>query len=152
MYQHNLKYTKLHSSVPLTTSLDVQPARVPLNIETNTLFAILLPISDIHNFYLDQTGTFPVQFSRRYQYLFILYEYYSNAILAKPLKTRQALDINTTWSETQLRLHHNRFSPKIHVLDNRFSLEMKKDFRKYNVSFQLVPPHVHRRNADKQTI
>ena len=29
---------------------------------------------------------------------------------------------------------------------------MKRAFRKNNVDFQLVPPHVHRRNASKTAI
>ena len=91
MHQRNLNFTKLHTSVPLATSLDVQPAQEPWNEDTNKLFALLLPTSDIHKSYSDQTGKFPVQSSRIYQYVFILYEYDSNAILAKPLKTRQAL-------------------------------------------------------------
>ena len=93
-----------------------------------------------------------MQYSWGYQYVFILYEYDSNAILAKPLKTRQVLEINTTWSQTHLRLLHNGFSPKLHVLDNKFSLSMKKGFKKYDVAFQLVPPHVHRRNSTERAI
>ena len=84
--------------------------------------------------------------------MFILYEYDSNSILAKPLKTRQALEINTTWSETHIILRHNRFAPKLHVLDNECSLEMKKAFNKYDVTFQLVLTHVHGRNAAKRAI
>ena len=102
MQQHNLNSTKLHTSVPLTTSLDVQPAQEPQNAETNTFFAVLLPTSDIQRSYSDQKGKFPVQYSQGYQYVFILYEYDSNAILAKPLNTRQALEINTTWSKKHL--------------------------------------------------
>ena len=88
-----------------------------------------------------------MQSSQGYQYVFILYEYNSNAILSKPLKTRQALEINTTWSETHIQLCHNGIAPKLHVLDNEYSLDMNKAFKKYDVAFQLVPPHVHRRNA-----
>ena len=152
MQQHNLNSTKVHNSVPLTTSLDVKPAQEPQNAETNTFFALLLPTSDIHRSYSDQKGKFPVQSSQGYQYVFILYEYDSNSILAKPLKTRQALEINTTWYETHLRLRHNGFAPKIHVLDKKCSLEMKKDFKKYDVAFQLVPPYVHLRNAAERAI
>ena len=152
MQQCNLTSTKIHTSVPLTISLDVQPAQEPLNAETNMLFALLLPASDIHKSYSDQTGKFPVQSSRVYQYVFIIYEYDSNTILAKPLKTRQALEINTTWSETHLRLRHNEFAPKLHVLDKKCSFEINKAFKKYYVAFQLVPPHIHRRNAVKQAI
>ena len=91
MQQSNLKYTKLHTSVSLATSLDVQLNQKPRNAETNMLFALLLSTSDIHKYYSDQTRKFPVNSSRGYQYVFILYEYDSNTILYKLLKTRQAL-------------------------------------------------------------
>ena len=130
MQQLNLNSKKLHTSVPLATSLDVQPAQEPWNEDTNKLFALLLPTSDIHKSYSDKTGKFPVLSSWGYQYVFILYEYDSNVILDKPLKTRQALEINTTWSETHIRLRQKQFAPKIHVLDNECSLEVKKAFKK----------------------
>ena len=152
MQQCNLNSTKLHTSVPLATSLDVQPAQEPLNKETNTMFDLLLPTSDIHKSYSDQTGKFPGQSSRGYQYVFIIYEYDSNTILVKPLYTRQALEINTTWSETHLQLRHNEFAPKLHVLDIKFSFETNKAFKKYDIAFQLVPSHVHRRNASEHAI
>ena len=82
----------------------------------------------------------------------ILYEYDGNAILARPLKTLQALEINNTWYKTHLQLRHKGFAPKPHVLDNEYSLDMNKAFKKYDVAFQLVPPHVHRRNADERAI
>ena len=84
--------------------------------------------------------------------MFILYEYNSNVILDKPLKTLQALEINNTWYKTHLQLRHKGFAPKPHVLDNEYSLEMKKAFSKYDVAFQLVPPHVHRRNDVERAI
>jgi hypothetical protein len=87
MEQINLPSTKLHAPLPLSTSRDVDSSQEPQNKAMHNLFALLLPTSDLFKSYSDQTGRFPIQSSRGYQYVFILYEYDSNAILSKPLKT-----------------------------------------------------------------
>ena len=81
-----------------------------------------------------------------------LHEYDSNAILSKPLKTRQAMDITTAWTALHHKLRSNGFSPTLHILDNECSHVMKQAFTKHSVNFQLVPPHVHRRNAAERAI
>jgi hypothetical protein len=126
MEQRNMQSTTLHAPLPLSTSLDVHPSQEPQNKATHNLFALLLPTSDLCKSYSDQTGRFPIQSSRGYQYVFILYEYDSNAILSKPLKTRQAMDITTAWTELHNKLRDNSFSPTLHILDNECSHVMKE--------------------------
>ena len=43
-------------------------------------------------------------------------------------------------------------APNIHILDNECSNEMKSAFNEAEVKYQLVPPHVHRRNAAERAI
>ena len=38
-------------------------------------------------------------------------------------------------------------TPNIHILDNECSKDMKEMFRQEEVGYQLVPAHIHRRNA-----
>ena len=38
------------------------------------------------------------------------------------------------------------------MLDNEVSFKFKSALRKRNINYQLVPPHVHRRNAAKRAI
>jgi hypothetical protein len=83
MEQKNLQSTKSPASLPLSTSLDVDPPQEPQNKATDKLFALLLPTSDIQKSYSDQTGRFPTQSSQGYQYIFILYAYDSHIILSK---------------------------------------------------------------------
>ena len=142
----NLNSTKLH------TSLDIEPLQEPMNTATNTVYACILPTLDIQKSYLDQTGKFLIQSSRGYQYVFIVYEYDSNAILFIPLRTRQAHEMTDAWTETHKKLRKNGFTPTLHILNNECSLDMKTTFAKYDVTFQLVPPHVHRRNAAEWAI
>jgi hypothetical protein len=118
MEQKNVQSTKSPASQALSTSLNVNPSQEAQNKTTNNLFALLLPTSNIQISYSDQTGCFPTQSSRGYQYIFILHEYDSNAILSMPLKTRKAIHITTTWTELHFKLQDNGLAPTLHILDN----------------------------------
>jgi hypothetical protein len=109
-----------------TASLDVSPSQEPTNICTLPVFATLLPAPDLRKSYLDQTGKFPVQSSRGYNYVMILYNYDSNAILSKPLKTRQASEITAAWTHQHTHLPSNGYAPVLHLLDNKCSEEQKR--------------------------
>jgi hypothetical protein len=154
MEQENLQSTKPITSthLPLVTSLDVSPSQEQNNVRTHVVFATILPATELRKSYSDQTGKFPVQSSRRYNYIMILYDYYSNAILSKPLKTRQAGNLTQAWQALHTRLQSNGYAPDLHILDKECSDELKKAFQKNNVDFQRVPPHSHRRNAAERAI
>jgi hypothetical protein len=137
----------------MATSLDVSPSQEPRNTLTNIVFAVIVSTSDISKSYSDQTGKFPVQSSRGYNYVMILYHYDSNAILSKPLKTRQAGELTKAWTALHTRLQLNGYAPNLHILDNECSEDLKNAFQKHQVDFQRVPPHVHhRRNSAERAI
>ena len=131
----------------MAVSLDVSPSKEPNNARTHVVFTTLLSATELRKSYSDQTGNFPVQSSRGYQYVMVLYDYDSNAILSKPLKSRQASEITHAWTQLHTRLQLNGYAPALHILDNECSDDLKKNFRKHDVDFQRVPPHSHRRNA-----
>jgi hypothetical protein len=60
--------------------------------------------------------------------------------------------MTATWTELHEHLRSNGYAPDLHILDNECSHDFKKAFQKYNVAFQRVPPHVHRRNAAERAI
>jgi hypothetical protein len=86
MEEKNLQSTKPITSthLPLVTSLDVSPSQEN-NVCTHVVFATILPATELRKTYSDQMGKFPVQSSLGYNYIMILYDYHSNAILSKPL-------------------------------------------------------------------
>ena len=43
-------------------------------------------------------------------------------------------------------------APKTHVLDNKYSKVLKEYMTEENETFQLVPPHLHQRNAAERAI
>jgi hypothetical protein len=152
MQQKNVQSTKIATSLPLATSLDVSPSQEPHNMRTNVIFAAIMPFTDLRKSYSDQTGKFPVQSSRGYNYVMVLYDFDSNAILSRPTKTKEASKMTATWTELHEHLRSNGYAPDLHILDNECSHELKKAFQKYNVAFQRVPPHVHRQNAAERAI
>ena len=104
MEQQNIQSTKITADLDLATSLDIIPSQEPNNLQTNVVFATILTETDLQKSYSDQTGKFPLQSSRGYNYVMILYDYDSNVILSKPLKTRQASELTTAWSSLHEQL------------------------------------------------
>ena len=102
--------------------------------------------------YSDLTGRYPHISSRGNQYILVVYDYDSSGILVEPLKNRQAAAITNAWHTIHTRLERHGNAPKLYVLDNEISFEFKKALRKKDIAFQLVPPHVHRRNAAERAI
>jgi hypothetical protein len=139
--QKNIQSTKpINTDLPLATSLDVSPSQEPNKVCTSIVFANILPATELHKSYSDQTGKFPIQSSRGYNYVMILYDYDSNLILSNPLKTKQASELTKAWTALHTRLQSNGYGPKLHILDNKCSDELKKAYKRDHVDFQRVPP------------
>jgi hypothetical protein len=153
MQQKNIQSTKtITANLPIATSLDFSPSQEPNNTRTHVVFPAIITTADLNKSYSDQTGKFPTQSSRGHNYVMVLYDYDSNAILSKPLKTRQASELTQAWTELHTKLQANGYAPTLHILDNECSDDLKKAFKKYDVNFQRVPPHSHRRNAAERAI
>ena len=57
--------------------------------ETTTNYIYVQPVTLTGSIHSDQTGQFPVQSSRGYKYIMVVYHYDSNAIIAEPLRSRE---------------------------------------------------------------
>ena len=102
--------------------------------------------------YTDLTGRFPVQSSRGVNYIFVAYNYDHNAILFQPLKNREADSIVKAWDTNNNRVKIHGEKPKHYVLDNEASKLLMDTMTNQNITFELVPPHQHRRNAAERAI
>ena len=102
--------------------------------------------------YSDQTGRFPVRSYRGHQYIMILLEVDSDAILAEPLKNRTSGELTKAYKTIMDRLHKCGIKPTLHILDNECSGEFKDAISSYGAKHQLVPPHDHRRNIAEKAI
>ena len=102
--------------------------------------------------YADITGRFPHKSSRGNQYLFVVYDFDSNAILVEPLKSRQAAEITKAWKAIHSKLETNATAPSLYILNNEASGQFKQALKKYKIDYQLAPPHMHCINAAERAI
>ena len=82
----------------------------------------------------------------------MLYDYDSNAILVRPLRNRSAQEIQRVFTSVHAYLVARGLRPRLHTLDNEASTSLKDFLTAEHVEYQLVPPHIHRRNSAERAI
>jgi len=102
--------------------------------------------------YTDQTGCFPVTSTRGNKYILVVYDYDSKTILAEPLETRTGPDLLAAYIKIQSLLEQRGLKPKIHYLDNECPNILNQFMISKDEEYQLVPPHIHCRNAAEKSI
>ena len=102
--------------------------------------------------YTDQTGRFVTPSSSGNNYILVLYDYDSNFIMPIPMKSRSAEHILAAYETGHQRLCAAGLRPQLQRLDNEASTILKQFMRSQEIDYQLVPPHVHRRNAAERAI
>ena len=76
-----------------------------------------------------------------------MYDYDSNNILGEAMKSRTGDEIVRAFSIMHMKLKNTRQTPKMHRLDNEYTAILKKYMKDEKIIYQLVPPHIHRRNT-----
>ena len=102
--------------------------------------------------YTDQTGRFPYRSSQGNEYLMVAYHYDANVILIQPIKNRQAASLTNAWKIINDRLVTAGVAPKSYIMDNECSNDLKMALTKADLTYQLVPPHIHRANKAERAI
>ena len=102
--------------------------------------------------YTDQTGRFPYQSSRGHNYVMVSYDYDVNSILVHPLKNREVSALTEAWNILHKRLKSSGHMVKHYILDNEFSGGLRQTILDADLTFELVPPHQHRRNAAERAV
>jgi hypothetical protein len=152
----SIGHTKMQRQGINSTKTQPKPEPPPLqeadNKRTNNVFTIMVPLTLLEKSYSDQTGRFPVRSSRGNQYVFIMYNYDTNSIHSQGIKDRHSNNIIDAWETTFKLLKFTGHAPKLHILDNECSGDLKNTFNENNIEFQLVPPYVHRVNAAERAI
>ena len=120
--------------------------------QTHDAVAALVPFRQQHKAFFDLTGEFPYPSSRGNRYIFALYDHDSNVILTYPLKTPQGAETKRAWVTLHERLACRGVAPKIYIMDNEASADLKKAILKHKLCYQLTPPHMHRINAAERSI
>ena len=91
----------------------------------------------------DQTGKFIVASSVGNNYIMVLYDYDSNAMLVEPMHNRTGPCILRAFQTLHARLVAAGLKPKLHRLDNECSAALKHFLTDADIDFQLVPPGRH---------
>ena len=96
----------------------------------------------------DQTGRFPVTLSKDSKYIMIIYDHDSNAILARPLKTKSDLEQLQNIKEIHSYLNTRGIHLKLHIIDNESS-QAVKDYILHTkkIDLFLVPLYMHHVNV-----
>ena len=94
--------------------------------------------------YTNQTGRFPVRSYRGNQYIMVLIEMNRDAILVEAMRNRTSGEMVKAYQTLVDRLKASGIQPKMHILDNVCSNELKLVIGKNGTEHQLVPPHDHR--------
>ena len=50
------------------------------------------------------------------------------------------------------KLRKRLLTTKLHIMDNEVSKHLKQYYDETEIQFQLVPPHIHRRNTAEQAV
>jgi hypothetical protein len=136
---------------PIDEKSEQEPDPISPQQRTHQVFTAIVD-SGTGKIYTDQTGRFPVTSSRGNKYLFLLYDYDSNDILAEPIKSRQQDELLRAYKQLIQHLQQRGLTPKLQRLDNECSAAMKTEMDAQNIDWQLTPVGIHRRNAAERAI
>jgi hypothetical protein len=142
--RQNARTTKIKDSQLLDSETDQDHG-----IKTQFVYAATIDAGQI---YTDKTGRFPVVSSKGNKYIMILYDYDSNAILAKPIKDRTAPKLLKAFQFMEQELVARGLKPKLMKLDNEASKMLKDYMYQQDFTSQLVPPYSHRCNSAERAI
>ena len=148
------KFKNLCPTVHIKQEHPIPPITLENNINetrTNDCFLTICTKED-GTTYSDLCGRYPVKSSRGNQYILVCYDYDSNAILAEPIQTRAAANITNALKLMLDNLTKAGAPPQIHIMDNEASNLLKHALLKRKIKYQLVPPHIHRRNMAERAI
>ena len=93
--------------------------------------------------YTDGTGRFPKQSRTGQNYIMVMAENDSDAILVEGMKNRLAGEMVRAYKVLIGRLHASGIFPTKQVLDNEISDLYKEAIESFKMEYELVPPHNH---------
>ncbi|KAL7503761.1 hypothetical protein ACHAXN_001695, partial [Cyclotella atomus] len=102
--------------------------------------------------YTDLTGRFPTMSLENKQYIFVAYDYTTNAIIVRAISDREAPTIVSAFEDIFSYLETKGFKPRFNVLDNEASSAITEYLRSNDIKWQFVPPNEHRVNAAERAI
>jgi len=103
--------------------------------------------------FADDTGCFPVRARSGNQYVMIAFHADGNLVLQQAFKSKSDQHRTAAYNAIMTRLAARGLSVDLQILDNEASSAYKEAITfKWNATFQLVPPDMHRHNRADWTI
>ena len=102
--------------------------------------------------FTDLPGRFPFISSRDNNYIFVLYDYDSNAILAAPIKSRQTDHLIAGYDFCYNQLKQAGIIPTLQRLDNKVSKELIASIESKQHHYQLANDHDYYHNLAERAI
>ena len=128
---------------------DEQPTSAT-GTRSHTIYSAIIDLSaPTGHTYSDLTGRFPVQSNHGADYILVVYEYNSNAILVRPLRSRTAPEIKSVFQNVVHYLTVRGLRPRLHTLDNEASTILRDYLRSEDVEYTRVI--IHEKPTNRQT-
>jgi hypothetical protein len=148
----NLRSTKLQTPSPLPVPIKVEPEDTVLQESRTQECYLSVETKTTGTTYSDLCGRYPIKSSRGNQYIVVCYDYDTNSISTAVTKSRKGYEIRDVTIRMLDKLTQSGHPPQLHILDNEASDMLKQTLSKHKIAYQLVPPHLHRRNAAERAI
>ncbi len=102
--------------------------------------------------YIDLPGAFPVRSFKSMQYVFVMYIYDLNAILARAMPSKNNAAVITAFTKILATLTARGYKPTLNVTKNKCSKMVEVHIKSNKIDIHLVPPHNHQVNAAERAI
>lgn len=135
-----------HNNVPID---EFQPTS---NSPTRTNSYHMQAMEFTGQIFSDQTGRFPITSSRGNKYIMVVYSYDSNAILTEPMTSRTEAELLRAYTVLHTYLKDRGLKPTLQRLDNEAPKRLKQFMTEQGITWQLVPPGIHRTNLAEKAI
>ena len=122
----------------------------PITRKTNYIFAKCVPATG--KIYGDSTGRFVATSISGNKYLLVIYDYDSNTIHAEGMPSNTKESQVTAYNTVIKLLQKRGCNPKLLKLDNVTSDFLEEFLDDEDITFELVPPYLHRRNSAERAI
>ncbi len=132
----------------------MNPPLEPMEEEKIAHVFCFAAISDVNTgtIYINNARKFPVRSLEGHIYIFVLYNYSTNAILVEPLQSMESKEFVATFQKKMENLTKKGFKPKFNVIDNIVSKAVRECLEENEMKMQIVQPNNHRVNAAERAI
>ena len=93
-----------------------------------------------------------MQSDRGNNYILVAYHYDDNSMLTILLKNRTGTCILIGITKIHNKLRKRGLTPKLHIMDNEVSEDLKKYFEDSDIQFQLIPPRMNWKNSAERSV